>query len=91
MLKTGLKATAKALSDWDRNFETIWPGDLDEGLTAMVMGWKAFESSDTMNTPEMIAILEYLEADCQALWNILRWLRWQGEATSCQYMEIVAR
>jgi hypothetical protein len=55
------------------------------------MGWKAFESSDTMNTPEMIAILEYLEADCQVLWNILRWLRSQGEATSCQYMEIVAR
>jgi uncharacterized protein len=66
---------AKALGDLAPDFATHWPGDLDKGLTAMVMGWEAYQSPDPAATEEMGLLTQYLEADCQALWNILRWLR----------------
>ena len=73
--KFGLKGVAKALGDLAPDFATHWPGDLDKGLTAMVMGWEAYQSPDPAATEEMGLLTHYLEADCQALWNILRWLR----------------
>jgi uncharacterized protein len=71
----GLKTVAKALGDLDPAFGTEWPADLDVGLQAMVMGWRAYETGDPMNSEEMELLRRYLEADCQALWRILRWLR----------------
>ena len=39
----GFKETAQVLGALDKNFSTTWPGSLDSGLRAMVMGWKAYE------------------------------------------------
>jgi uncharacterized protein len=71
----GLKAVAKALGDLDPAFGTEWPTDLDVGLQAMVMGWRAYETGDPMNSEEMRLLRQYLGADCKALWQVLRWLR----------------
>jgi hypothetical protein len=71
----GLKEVAKALGTLDSRFDTEWPGELDVGLRAMVMGWRAYEAADPARAKEMHTLREYLEADCKALWQILRWLR----------------
>jgi uncharacterized protein len=71
----GLKEVAKALGEFNPDFETHWPGDLDAGLRAMVMGWRAYEGPNPLESEEMDTLKLYLEADCKALWNILRWLR----------------
>jgi hypothetical protein len=71
----GLKSMAKALSEHDSEYAVHWPGELDEGLRVMVMGWKAYQSPTPLETYEMITIRQYLEIDCKALWQILRWLR----------------
>jgi uncharacterized protein len=71
----GLKAVAKALGDLDPAFGTEWPTDLDVGLQAMVIGWRAYETGDPMNSEEMKLLRQYLDADCKALWQVLRWLR----------------
>ena len=71
----GLKTVAGALGELRPEYATQWPGDLDQGLRAMVMGWQAYQSPDPVASEEMQLITQYLEADCQALWNILRWLR----------------
>ena len=73
--KFGLKAVASALGALEPVFETRWPGDLDAGLQAMVMGWRAYEEAEPWRSREMGHLREYLGADCQALWQILRWLR----------------
>ena len=39
------------------------------------MGWKAYENSNPVGTPEMATISEYNEVDCKAMWKILTWLR----------------
>jgi len=70
-----LKEVAHALASIDPAFDPHWPGDLDEGLRAMVMGWKAYESTSPIETGEMTTLKLYLEADCKALRNILKWLR----------------
>jgi len=41
----GLKKVAKALGKLNPEFDPHWPGDLDEGLRAMVMGWKAYQTT----------------------------------------------
>jgi len=69
------KEVAHALASIDPAYDPHWPGDLDEGLRAMVMGWKAYESTSPAETDEMTTLQQYLEADCKALRNILRWLR----------------
>lgn len=71
----GLKAVAKALGTLDLAYVTHWPTDLDVGLHAMVMGWRAYQTVDPLNSQEMKLLAEYLGADCQALWHILRWLQ----------------
>jgi len=71
----GLKEVAKALGKLDPYFDPQWPGDLDEGLRAMVMGWKAYQSTHPLQSQEMITLIQYLEADCKALWKILKWIR----------------
>ncbi len=70
-----LKTVARALGDLDPAYCTEWPEDLDVGLQAMVMGWRSYQTEDPATTAEMGLLRRYLEADCQALWQILRWLR----------------
>ena len=74
-LDYGLKSIAKALGEFDSQFTTQWPEGFDEGVQVMVMGWKAYQAANPSQTREMRTLSGYLEADCQALWNILRWLR----------------
>jgi uncharacterized protein len=71
----GLKEMATALGAHDAEHRVEWPGDLDAGLRAMVMGWRAYESLDPLETAEMKMLNTYLETDCKALWQMLRWLR----------------
>ncbi len=71
----GLKAVAKALGKLDAAYDPQWAGDLDSGLGAMVMGWKAYGNSRPTTCDEMKILKQYLEADCKALWCILRWMR----------------
>ncbi len=75
MYSFGLKETAQALSQLDVKFATEWPGDLDSGLKAMVMGWKAFQDKEPAVSTEMKLLEQYLEADCKAIRNILNWVR----------------
>ena len=70
-----MKTVAGVLGALHPEYATHWPGDLDQGLRAMVMGWQAYQFPEPMESEEMGMIGHYLEADCQALWNILRWLR----------------
>lgn len=74
-LAYGLKEVAKALGSLVQGFDPGWPGDLDEGLNAMVMGWKAYEAADPARSYEISTLKSYLEADCKALWLILKWMR----------------
>lgn len=70
-----LKTIAKALNEFDPAFDLEWPGDLADGLGAMVMGWQAYKHPDPINSNEMQAVIEYNEVDCKAIWKILNWLR----------------
>lgn len=70
-----LKSVAKALSAHDPRFAVEWPGDLCDGLRAMIMGWEVLKSQDPFSTPEFPILCEYLQADCFALRQLLRWLR----------------
>jgi uncharacterized protein len=74
-----LKDVAKALGRIDPDLDPHWPGDLDQGLRAMVMGWQAYKAPDPLQSFEMDTLKLYLEADCKALWTILKWMRsWGG-------------
>lgn len=70
-----LKEIAGALNNYDANFDLVWPGNLDDGLRAMIMGWKAYQQPNPIASKEMQTIIEYNEVDCKAMWNILKWLR----------------
>jgi hypothetical protein len=52
-----------------------WPEDLDQGLRAMVMGWRAYQTSQPLESREMATLRQYLEADCKALEAIVHWMR----------------
>ena len=71
----GLKPVARAVGTLDSTFLTEWPGELDVGSHAMVMGWEAYQTAHPAESAEMQTVKQYLEADCKALWQILRWLR----------------
>jgi uncharacterized protein len=71
-----LKEIAKSLGKLDAQLDPGWPGELDQGLRAMVMGWKAYQGSVPPRwSKEMEQLKLYLEADCKALWKILQWMR----------------
>jgi len=74
-LDFALKHVARALGEHSPAHNVAWPGDLDSGLRAMVMGWRAYEHPKPLESPEMATLQQYLEADCRALWAILSWLR----------------
>jgi hypothetical protein len=71
----GLKNIAYALGKLRPDLSVQWPEGLEEGLRAMVMGWRAYSMSDPINAPEMAVLNKYLEADCAALSAVLKWLR----------------
>jgi uncharacterized protein len=52
-----------------------WPGDLDDGLRASVAGWKGYQSSRPLESPDMQIVVQYNEVDCKALHEIVKWLR----------------
>lgn len=71
----GLKEVAKAVGELSPEFQVRYPDGLNAGLDAMVMGWRAYEQAEPLQTKEMKLIGRYLEADCQSLLAVLRWLR----------------
>jgi RNase_H superfamily len=71
----GLKEVAKALGKLRPEIGVKWPEGLEEGLRAMVMGWRAYTTSEPLNSREMAVLNTYLEIDCLALFSVLRWLR----------------
>ena len=71
----GLKSVAAALGTYSPEHCAEWPKELGAGLAAMVMGWAAYEGPKPLDSPEMRALSEYLEIDCKAMWQVLRWLR----------------
>jgi len=73
--KFGLKEISQALGNLDVKFSVVWPTALEAGLRAMVMGWKAYQNKEPLETPEMDLLRKYLEADCAALSKILNWMR----------------
>lgn len=74
-LDFGLKEVAHAVGELDSQFKTEWPLELAEGLSAMVMGWRAYEDDQPLKTKEMELLRLYLESDCRSLWKVLGWLR----------------
>lgn len=52
-----------------------WPGDLDDGLRASVAGWKAYRTSQPLESDHMTIVQQYNEVDCKALYELVRWLR----------------
>jgi uncharacterized protein len=74
-LAYGLKGVASALGACAPAYATQWPGALDQGLSAMVMGWQAYRQPQPLETREFELLREYLGSDCAALHNILGWLR----------------
>jgi predicted RecB family nuclease len=81
-LAYGLKEVAAAVGVCAPAYVTQWPGDLDQGLNAMVMGWKAYQQPSPLETREFQLLREYLGSDCAALRNILGWLRESAGAGS---------
>ena len=70
-----LKSVGQALNNYDPSVNLTWPATLQEGLIAMVMGWKAYEQPNPTESQEMQAIIDYNEVDCKAMWSIVTWLR----------------
>jgi hypothetical protein len=70
-----LKDIATNLGRIHPEFNSGWPGDLDEGLKAMVMGWEAYKKDPPLDSYEMSMLRSYLEADCKALYCLLKWAR----------------
>jgi len=71
----GLKEIAKALGKLHPEIGVNWPEGLEEGLRAMVMGWRAYTTPKPLESAEMAVLNTYLEIDCLALFSVLRWLR----------------
>lgn len=70
-----LKEITHAFNRYNLTFNLTWPGDLDEGLRAMVMGWKTYQQANPISSQEMQTIIGYNEVDCKAMWKILGFLR----------------
>lgn len=84
-----LKAVSKAVGRLRPDLAPQWPGDLDQGLRAMVMGWKAYQAPQPLESAEIQTIAQYLEADCRAVWGILAWLRlWTAWETALGTMAV---
>jgi hypothetical protein len=54
----------------------------------MVMGWRAYERSDPLKSPEMDLIGRYLECDVKSLWMLHRFLMARGGGPEHTYERI---
>lgn len=70
-----LKAIGRAIAALDPDYDPCWPNGLEDGGTAQVMGWMAYQCPRPLETEEMEHLRSYLEADCRATYQIMRWLR----------------
>jgi hypothetical protein len=70
-----LKDTGKTLATMMPSLDPGWPGDLDAGSKAMVMGWSAYQKGNVQNSSELTSLVPYLEADCRAVHSVLQWMR----------------
>jgi hypothetical protein len=75
-----LKDMARALRDLDASYDPHWPKELSDGGMAQVVGWAAYALPEPLLSQEMLQLRAYLEADCRATYQILRWLREYREA-----------
>jgi len=57
----GLKEIAKALGKLYPEIGVNWPEGLEEGLRAMVMGWRAYTTPKPLESAEMAVLNTYLE------------------------------
>ena len=71
----GLKPVAKALGAYSPEHAVEWPDELAAGLAAMIMGWEMYEQPEPLQSKEFAPLSQYLEIDCKAMWQVLRWLR----------------
>ena len=69
-----LKSVARALGAISREHRVEWP-ELDSGLAASVMGWRMYEQTEPLKSPELEMLSQYLEIDCKAMWAVLSWMR----------------
>lgn len=75
-LDYGLKTVAKALSTYNDHYACEWPDDgVMDGAAAMACGFEMLSQPQPRETPEYKDLCAYLEIDCRALNQILRWLR----------------
>ncbi|GAB4190026.1 MAG: hypothetical protein OHK0022_02560 [Roseiflexaceae bacterium] len=70
-----LKGFANALSAYAPDYDARWPRGISDGGQAQLVGWHAYRQPDPLRSREMQILAAYLEADCRAVWQILRWLR----------------
>ena len=70
-----LKEMTHALAAHDAYYEPPWPSNLEDGASAQVMGWYAYQCTRPLESEEMQTLRSYLEADCKALDLIIHWLR----------------
>lgn len=73
--KFGLKEVSTALGTYSEEHRVTWPEGLSYGSSAQVAGWEAYQHKDPLQTTEMQLLACYLEADCKALWSLLKWSR----------------
>ncbi len=71
----GLKTIAQAVGTYDPSFAVEWPESLSDGLSAMVLGWRAYEGEKPLETKEMEILKDYLRVDVEALERVLAWMR----------------
>ncbi len=68
----GLKEIATSLPS---NLRVEWPVGLGAGLAAMIVGFEAYQKPRPVESSEMSLLSSYLEVDCVATGQVLRWLR----------------
>ena len=39
------------------------------------MGWRMYEQTEPLKSPELEMLSQYLEIDCKAMWAVLSWMR----------------
>lgn len=71
----GLKPIVKALSKVAPEYAIAWPTELGDGAAAAAVGWKMYEAEEPLKTREFDLLGAYLEIDCKAMWQLLRWMR----------------
>jgi len=75
-LDYSIKSVIGALGRHAPRYRADYPDDgVMEGASAMVAGWTMYEQPEPLATQEYQDLCAYLETDCRALYQVLRWLR----------------